>query len=461
MLHNLAAFAVITLVSAFADDWPRFRGPNGSGASPDAILPVEITADTATWSRAVPPGSSSPIVIRGTVFVTALDGDALATLAFDAKTGEERWRKSVPRLRIDKLAPESGPAVPTPVADASGVYSFFPEFGVVAYDFDGRERWRRELPPFKSYYGLGASPILESGVLILVCDQTKDPFILGLDPASGKELWRRPREIRAESWATPVVHRAGTKDARLLTFGSYVVDAYDPRTGEPAWRLEGFGTTPVASPVIEGDLAFVVVPDQAAEFGTPPLESFTALDKDGDKALTEQEISSHEWATTFGWFDIDGDGKAAFAEIDRQLQTMHAPDFGLVALDLKTAGAPKILWRERKTLPYIATPILYRGVLFVVKDGGILTTHDPRTGAILKRGRIQGATEPFFPSPVAAGDNIYLTSSAGTIAVVTAAAQWETLQINDLDEPIEASPAIADGRLFVRTKSKLYAFTGN
>jgi hypothetical protein len=94
----------------------------------------------------------------------------------------------------------------------------------------------------------------------------------------------------------------------------------------------------------------------------------------------------------------------------------------------------------------------------VVKDGGILTTYDPRTGAILKRGRIEGATEPFFPSPVAAGDKIYVTSSAGIVAVVRAVAQWETLAINDLDEPIEASPAIADGRLFVRTKTKLYAF---
>jgi outer membrane protein assembly factor BamB len=265
--------------------------------------------------------------------------------------------------------------------------------------------------------------------------------------------------VRAESWATPVVHRAGTDQARLLTFGSYVVDAYDPRTGKPAWRLPGFGTTPVASPVVDGDLAFVVVPDQAAEFQTPPLETFTKLDADGDRALSVEEIKAHAWATTFGWFDIDGDGKAAIAtEIKRQLDTMASPDFGLVAVDLAAQGGPKILWRERKTLPYIATPILYRGVLFLVKDGGILTSYDPRTGAILKRGRIEGATEPFSPSPVAAGDRIYLTSSTGTVAVVTAQAQWETLKVNDLDEPVEASPAIADGRLFVRTRSKLYAF---
>ena len=119
---------------------------------------------------------------------------------------------------------------------------------------------------------------------------------------------------------------------------------------------------------------------------------------------------------------------------------MDSPDYGLVAIDLAAPGGPRTLWRERKTLPYIATPILYRGVLFLVKDGGILTSYEPKTGAVLKRGRIEGATEPFSPSPVAAGGRLYLTSSTGTVAVVSAQAQWETLAVNDLDEPVYASP---------------------
>jgi outer membrane protein assembly factor BamB len=347
------------------------------------------------------------------------------------------------------------------VADAAGVYSFFQEFGLVAYDFEGRERWRRELPPFRSFFGLGSSPILERGVLVLQCDETHHPYLLGVDPATGKELWRRERDVRAESWTTPVVHRAGTDNARVVTFGSYVVDAYDPRTGEPAWRLPGFGTNPVASPVVDGDLAFVVVPSKNVGSGTTDLASFTALDRDGDHAVDREEIKPHVWAGNFGWLDVDGDGKAALSEIARQLEIMGSPDFGLVAVDLAAPDSPRILWRERKTLPYIATPIVYDGVLFLVMDGGILTSYDPRTGAILKRGRIEGATDPFFPSPVAAGGRLYFTSSAGTVAVVKAAAQWETLAINDLDELVYASPAIADGRLLVRTRSKLYAFVGN
>ncbi len=456
----LFAVAAVSAGAAIADDWTRFRGPNGSGTAPDENLPVELSAATAAWTREVPFGQSSPIAVRSTVFLTALDGDTLVTAAYDARTGEEKWRRSVPRLRKDEIAPESGPAVPTPVADDAGVYSFFPEFGLVAYDFDGRERWRRELPPFRSFYGLASSPIIESGVLVLLCDQTNDPYLLGLDAASGKELWRRKREVSAESWTTPVVHRSGSESARLLVFGSAVVDAYAARTGEPAWRLPGFGTSPVASPVVEGDVAFVVVPDQADLFAPPSLESFAKLDADGDKALDPQEIKSSDWASTFEWFDIDDDGKAALTEIQRQLDVLNSPDYGLVAIDLAAPGGPRTLWKERKTLPYIATPILYRGVLFLVKDGGILTSYDPKTGTVLKRGRVEGATEPFSPSPVAAGGRIYLTSSTGTVAVVSAQAQWETLAVNDLDEPVFATPAVADGRLFVRTRSKLYAFAG-
>jgi outer membrane protein assembly factor BamB len=447
--------AVWIATSSFAADWVRFRGPNGSGSTDENDIPVELTVADAVWTREVPFGQSSPIVSRGTIFLTALDGDALATLAFDAVSGAERWRRSVPRRRVDAIAAESGPAVATPVADANGVYSFFPEFGLVAHDYEGKERWRLELPPFKSYYGLASSPIIEQGVLVLLCDQTIEPYILGVDAATGKKLWQRPRDLRAESWTTPVVHRAGTDQARVVTFGTAFVDAYDPRTGEASWRLPGFGATPVASPVVDGDVAYVVVPDQGEEFEPPKVETFAALDQDGDRALTEQEIAASPWASTFPWFDMDRDGKAALKEIGYQLDVMASPDFGLVAVDLT---GPKILWRERKTLPYVASPIVYRGVLFLVKDGGILTSYDPKTGAVIKRGRIQGAVEPFSPSPVGAAGRLYLTSSTGTIAVVTAEGDWETLVVNDLDEPVFASPAIAGGRLYVRTQSKLYAF---
>ncbi|MDX1385653.1 MAG: PQQ-binding-like beta-propeller repeat protein, partial [Thermoanaerobaculia bacterium] len=424
-------------------------------------LPIELTPAGASWTREAIFGRSSPIVSRGLVFLTGLDGDALTTVAYRAATGDELWRRSVPRLRVDELASETGPAVATPVADDKSVYAFFPEFGLVAYDREGNERWRLELPPFSSYYGLAASPILESGVLVLLCDQSRDPYIVGVDAASGEELWRRRREVDAESWTTPVVHRPGTGAARVLTFGTFYVDAYDPRTGEVAWRLPGLGPTPVASPIVDGDRLYVVAPDQQETSEPPTIDYFAGLDTSGDGALDEAETAGTVWETTMPWLDIDDDGLASLEEIATQLEIMKSPDYGLVAIDLAAAGGPEIAWRQRKTLPYIASPIVYRGVMFLVKDGGILTSYDPASGEVLKRGRIKGAVEPFFPSPIATDGKLYLTSSVGTVAVVRAQAQWETLAVSDLDEQIFASPAVAEGRLFVRTRTKLYAYAGD
>ena len=451
----------LTLALGAEGDWARFRGPNGSGVGESSGLPVELSPSGAVWSRDVLFGRSSPIVDRGLVVLTGLEGRGLTTVAFSAETGEELWRQAVPRRRVDELAVEGGPSVATPVGDGKSIYSFFPEFGLVAYDREGNELWRHELPPFRSYYGMASSLVLDGGVLVLLCDQTSEPFILGVDAKTGEELWREKRDVQAESWTTPVIHRPGTDEARVLTFGTFAVDAYDVRTGELDWRLPGFGATPVASPIVAGDWLYAVAPDQQEASATPPLDSFAALDLDGDEALDEEEIAPNPFAAAFVWLDMDRDGLASLSEIAHQLDVMSSPDFGLVAVDLAASGGPEIRWRQRKTLPYIATPILYREVLFLIRDGGILTSYHPETGEVFKRGRIKGATESFSPSPIATDGKLYLTSSVGTVAVVSAEAEWETLAVSDLDEPIFASPAIGGGRLFVRTQSKLYAFVGD
>ncbi|HUP24508.1 MAG TPA: PQQ-binding-like beta-propeller repeat protein [Thermoanaerobaculia bacterium] len=439
-----------------SEGWLRFRGPNGSGIAEVSGLPTDLSPERAQWRVEVPFGHSSPIVVGGLVVVTALVGDELVTLAVDESTGAERWRRSVPRRRVDRIAPETGPAVATPTSDGASVYSFFPEFGLVAYGLAGDERWRLELPPFESYYGMASSPVLEAGTLILLCDQSRRPFLLGIDAATGRELWRRQRDVTAESWTTPMVRSPGSDRAAVLVFGTAYLDAYSPRTGDRLWRLPGFGFTPVASPIVSGDVAYVLAPDQA-EVPPPSVEATFALDRDGDGKLTEQELAPSPYAGVFHWLDKGGDGLLDRREYAEQIAGLASPDHGLVAVDL-ASSPPKELWRQRKSLPWIATPILYRDVLFLVRDGGILTSYDPHTGKVLKRGRIEGALDGFSPSPVAADGKLYLASSGGKIAVVAAEADWTTLAVSDLDESIFASPAIAGGRMFVRTRSKLYAF---
>src|SRR5262249_6404327 len=144
-----------------AGQWTQFRGPDGSGAGSGSGYPVEFSpAKNLLWKAAVPFGQSSPLIVGGRVYLTALDGDRLWTLCLDARNGRELWRRETKREHPHKLFRANDPASPTPAADENGVYVFFPDFGLIAYTPDGKQRWTRPLGPFKNYYGMASSPIL-------------------------------------------------------------------------------------------------------------------------------------------------------------------------------------------------------------------------------------------------------------------------------------------------------------
>lgn len=156
---------------AEAQDWPRFRGPNGSGVAEAAGLPAEFGPEkNVVWRTPLPPGHSSPVIAGGRIFVTAFEGDALLTIALDQETGKELWRKEAPRDRLTPLDQRNNAASPTPVTDGERVWVFFPDYGLIGYSARGEELWRAPLGPFVNLYGMGASPILAGDNVVLVCD---------------------------------------------------------------------------------------------------------------------------------------------------------------------------------------------------------------------------------------------------------------------------------------------------
>src|SRR5579871_5068883 len=158
-------------------DWPRFRGPNGAGVAETASLPDSIGPDKhVIWKTALPPGHSSPVISGDRIFVTAFEGDKLLTIALDRATGKILWRREAPRNRHEKLDSQNSPSSPSPAAGDGNVFVFFPDYGLLSYTFEGRERWRTPLGPFHNIYGMGVSPILAAGNVILVCDQQHDSF---------------------------------------------------------------------------------------------------------------------------------------------------------------------------------------------------------------------------------------------------------------------------------------------
>jgi outer membrane protein assembly factor BamB len=189
-------------------DWPRFRGPNGSGVADASALPAEFGPEkNVVWKKTLPPGYSSPIISAGHLFVTASENEKLFTIALDPKTGEEKWRRESPRARKEKLDRRNGPASPSAVADGESVFVFFPDYGLISYDFKGAERWRTALGPFNNIYGMGGSPMLAGDKVILVCDQASGSYIAAFEARTGREAWRKARPEAISGHSTPVLYQ--------------------------------------------------------------------------------------------------------------------------------------------------------------------------------------------------------------------------------------------------------------
>jgi len=179
---------VMTLRVA-AEDWPRFRGVNGSGVSTSKGLPDAIGPETnVAWSIDVQAGTSSPVIVAGKLFVTSFDGEDRIVQCLDAKTGQELWRQSVKKVRDENMSPPNGPATCTPAADEHNVLVFFPDAALLCYSTTGELRWRAEVGPFHSMHGIANSPILVGNKVLLLADQIQGSYIAAYDLASGTQV---------------------------------------------------------------------------------------------------------------------------------------------------------------------------------------------------------------------------------------------------------------------------------
>ena len=451
----IPSLATATDSSAGDGSWSRFRGPNGSGVAAAEGLPVEFGPEIhLAWRTEVPFGRSSPVVGGRHVFLTGIEEDKLVVVALDSESGALAWRRELDRAHDAELYYGTDSSTSSPVTDGENVYAFFHEAGLVSFDAAGRERWRRPLGPFRNHYGIAASPILDGRRLLMLCDQAKGSFLVALDKDTGEELWRRERPGRVEGYTTPVL----LPDGSVLVSGSRWIDAYDPATGEPRWSLGGFGSGPIASPVVSGDLLFLASIDMASE--APP--SFDQLagqhDENGDGELSHSELADTWMKNHFPWVNVDGEGGISRADWKAHVSEVVNDSWGLFAVRLPEAGGKaKIQWNHRKNVPYIPSPLAYQGVVYIVNEG-IVSSLDPASGTLLKRGRLGDGSPQVYASPVAADGKLVVATLDGEVAVLATGPQWEVLATNDLGEKIFATPAIADNRLLVRSRSSLYAF---
>jgi len=428
-----------------------------SGVLESSKLPVEFGTDrNVRWKVALPKGHSSPIVHDGLVFLTGFDQETLVTLCVDAEDGKVLWRREIARPRQERHHNNNNPASPTPVTDGRSVFAFFPDFGLVAYSIDGKELWRQPLGPFSNFQGMANSPVLAGDALVQVCDQDAGSFLVVLDKGSGRVLRRVERF--GPSYCTPVVHeRQGS--CEIVIAGNTELAGHDCGSLERRWWVSGLPWQPKASPIvatIDGEpiAIFPVLSVDDIEKSLPPFSKWLSeRDADADGRLTLQEMPLAKL------FDRDGDGvllEAEYGEIKRQARAPHT----MLAVRPAPRGdlTEKVLWRTSEALPNVPTPIVYRGTLFVLKEGGILSSLDPRTGTVHKRGRLAGALGDYYASPVASGGRLYLANLEGKVVVVKAAPEWEVESVSSLDEPVFSTPAISGDRIYIRTASTLYCF---
>jgi outer membrane protein assembly factor BamB len=463
----LLSLLVLLAAAPPSDDWPRFRGPNGSGLQDTGRLPAQLAATrNVVWKTALPPGYSSPVVSGDRIFLTAFEGEKLLTIALDRATGQERWRRESPRTRAEKLDRRNGPASPTPVADGRNVYVFFPDYGLLSYTFAGDERWRTPLGPFNNVYGMGGSPILAGDFVILICDQSRGSFAAAFRQRDGREVWRRPRPEALSGHSTPVVYDPPGGPLQVIAPGSFRMDSYDVTTGESVSWVNGLPGEMKSGPVLAGDTVYVngfSTPENDAgrQVLVPPFaEVLSRHDADKDGKLSRAESPDERTRQLFMFIDLDQDGAADAAEW-RIWAAGAASENGLLAFRAGGRGdvtGQSLRWRYSRSVPQLPTTLVYRGVVYMINDGGILTILDADSGRVKSQGRLRGAADNYYASPVGGDGKVYFVSQSGVLVVLDADRDQAVLSTGELDDEVYATPAIAGGRVFVRTRSALYCF---
>jgi len=429
-------------------------------------LPVEFgPAKNVLWKTPLPLGHSSPVLTVDRIFVTGYEESQLLVLCLDRKTGKILWRREIARPRKEELHKANSPASPSPVTDGSHVYAFFTDFGLICFDLDGREKWRLPLGPFNNPFGLGASPVLVKDKLLMICDQESGSFFLALDKKTGKTQWRVERPEYTRGFATPVLYQAADGELQVIISGALQLTAYSVETGKEVWWVRGLTWQMKSTPVMDDKLIYVHGwaggADEGQQEVIPPFEEVLAqLDTNHDGKLSQDEIRDEKVKNDWKSYDLDRDG--VLNERDwRFYRSRRAAQNAVIAFRLGGHGdmtEKNFVWRYQKALPNVPSPLLYQNVLYLMKEGGVLTALDAATGAVLKQARLEKALGDYFSSPVAADGKVFTVSHEGKVCVVRSGADWEVLAVNDLNEECNATPAFADDRIYLRTHQNLFCF---
>ena len=448
--------------SLHAEDWAQFRGPNSSGISSSKGLPLEFSADkNIAWKARLGDGVGSAIIKDGVVYASGMAGDSKAAMhAFDAATGAAKWRTEFETGTLPRITPPNSHAAATPATDGERVYIHFSTIGLLAFDCaTGKEAWRYSMPrpAYLMDWGAASSPIVHDGMVIFCQDDDLAPFLVAVDAKTGKEKWKTLRKDMLAGYAVPVICKGD-----IVVAGSGKMKGYDPATGAEKWTCNTLLRTIMVTPVVQDDLIYIAVQSYGDSTRTLKHALLEWLDTNQDKILARDETPK-EFHERFDASDKNKNGLIDADEIDTAFQS---PDNmaagGNIIQAIRGGGSGDVtkthlLWSiDPKTPSNISSPLFYNGRLYLVKSGGMSSCYDAKDGKSLwDRSRL-GNFGDYFASAVAADGKIYVAGKNGFVVVLEDGPQMKVLGKNDLGEEIIATPSIADGRLYVRTRENLF-----
>lgn len=465
----LAIVGSLLASSARGGDWTRFRGSQGTGlAAAEDKLPTEIAPGVnQIWRTELPPGHSSPAIIGNRIFLTAVKGDTkkeLLTIGLDRTTGKVLWEAAAPYDKLEGIHSIGSHAQSSPCADADVVVSFFGSSGMYCYDHSGKQLWSKRMGPFNNDFGAGSSPQLVGNKIILCQDHDLDSFLMAIDKQTGETIWKTDRSEFPRNYCTPIIwDNAGQK--QIVIAATLRVVGYDLETGKEAWTVRGISRSVSCSPTIDdaGNLyiaGWAAGGDENERIRVDPYESVAYKDTDKSGTLEESELKDGPVHQRFSQADRNKDGKITPAEYEF-FRGLFADGKNMV-ISIKPgakgeATDTSVRWRHARLVPFCASPLYVNGLVFTVKDSGVMQCLDAKTGKQLKQLRLEAA-DSYYASPVAGDGKVYVLDEIGRLTVIAATDQAEVLHTADFKEDVYATPAIVDGRIYLRTAKALYCF---
>ena len=455
--------------SATADDWPQFRGVGGRGlAESSRSLPTEIGPDSEhiAWKIAFPPGHSSPVLHGKRLFLTAVRDKALVTIAVSRSKGKILWEQKAPYKKLEEIHAIGSHAQPSPATDGKRVISLFGSSGLYCHDVDGRLLWKKEMGPFNNDFGAGTSPVIVDDLVITVQDHHTDSFVAAYDKKTGRLAWKTDRAEFPRNYCSPVIWRVGSKK-QIIVAATLRVVGYDLKTGKELWTVRGLSRAVCNTPVVGGDGKLYVAGwarggDIDERISVEPFAKLVAArDKNKNGTLEREELEKgHAIERRYPQVDRDKTGTITRKEYEYYRNLFDVARNVVMAIKPGASGdATKthVAWEYRRHIPFCASPLFFNNTVFTVKDGGILTSLDARSGKPLQTKRVAGAGN-YYSSPVAGDGKVYLLDQKGRLSVVSGEGKWKVLHRAQFGEETYATPAIVDGRIYLRTDGHLYCF---